>query len=168
MKAAIFLLALLITPSVNAADVSVWFSPHGGCTDEVVHEIGRAQKTILVQAYSFTSAPIAQALVEAKQRTVDVRLVVDKGQVTAHDTLAGWAAGKGIPTWVDHKHAIAHSKTMTIDSVRIITGSFNFTKAAEASNLENMLLIEDKALAAKYEANWNEHCAHSERWPRKN
>jgi hypothetical protein len=40
----------------------VYFSPHGGCTDAVIRELNKVRTTILVQAYSFTSAPIAKAL----------------------------------------------------------------------------------------------------------
>ena len=47
----------------------------------------------------------------------------------------------GIPTFIDNKHAIAHNKIMIIDQSTIITGSFNFTKAAEEKNAENLLII---------------------------
>jgi phosphatidylserine/phosphatidylglycerophosphate/cardiolipin synthase-like enzyme len=57
--------------------------------------------------------------------------------------------------------AIAHNKVMVIDSRIVITGSFNFTKAAEESNAENLLIIEDVDLAAKYAKNWQEHLDHS-------
>jgi phosphatidylserine/phosphatidylglycerophosphate/cardiolipin synthase-like enzyme len=68
----------------------------------------------------------------------------------------------GIPTWIDAKHAIAHNKVMVIDGATVITGSFNFTKAAEEHNAETMLVIRDQALAAKYGANWQAHVEHSE------
>lgn len=68
-RAAVLMLA--VASAAVAADVAVWFSPHGGCTDEAVHEIGAARKAILVQAYSFTSAAIAQALVDARHRGVE-------------------------------------------------------------------------------------------------
>ena len=51
---------------------------------------------------------------------------------------------------------------MVIDGQTVITGSFNFTKAAEENNAENLLVIRDKALADKYTANWNAHAEHSE------
>jgi len=63
---------------------------------------------------------------------------------------------------MDAKHAIAHNKIMIIDSATVITGSFNFTKAAQQSNAENLLVLRDAAAAAKYEANWNIHVRHSE------
>ena len=50
---------------------------------------------------------------------------------------------------------------MIIDGAVVLTGSFNFTKAAEENNAENLLVIHDSALAAKYTTNWKDHLAHS-------
>jgi phosphatidylserine/phosphatidylglycerophosphate/cardiolipin synthase-like enzyme len=74
---------------------------------------------------------------------------------------ADFVAHAGIPTLIDAKHAISHNKII-IDSKVVITGSFNFTKAAEESNAENLLVIHDPALAAKYTENWKLHAGHSE------
>ena len=57
---------------------------------------------------------------------------------------------------------IAHNKIMIIDVQTVLTGSFNFTKPAEENNAENLLVIHDPALAAKYTANWQLHQKHSE------
>lgn len=51
---------------------------------------------------------------------------------------------------------------MIIDGKIVITGSFNFTKAAEEKNAENLLVIYDKTLALKYLKSWQEHAQHSE------
>ena len=63
---------------------------------------------------------------------------------------------------IDAKHAIAHNKITVIDGEVVITGSFNFTKAAEEHNAENLLVIRDQGLAEKYTANWKAHAEHSE------
>jgi len=60
--------------------ISVYFSPRGGCTDAIVGEVAKANHTIHVQAYSFTSLPIAQAMIDAKLRGVDVQVICDRGQ----------------------------------------------------------------------------------------
>lgn len=140
----------------------VSFSPRGGCTEAVVEVLGKAKKTVRVQAYSFTSAPIAKALVEAHRRGVTVEVVLDKSQRSEKYSSADFVAHAGIPTRIDAKHAIAHNKIMIIDDETVITGSFNFTKAAEENNAENLLVIQDPALAAKYQANWTLHAEHSE------
>jgi TonB family protein len=63
---------------------------------------------------------------------------------------------------IDAQHAIAHNKVMIIDGETVITGSFNFTKAAEETNAENLLVIQDKRLASAYTKNCLEHEKHSE------
>ena len=157
-----FLLALLLAVSIQAAEIQVYFSPQGGCTEAVVANLDKATNTVLVQAYSFSSAPIAKALVDAKKRGVKVQVILDKSQRTERYSSADFVQRAGIATFIDAKHAIAHNKIMVIDGETILTGSFNFTKAAEEKNAENLLVIQDAALAAKYTANWQAHLKHSE------
>ena len=138
--------------------------PNGGCTEAIVKALDAAQQTVLVQAYSFTSAPIAKALVDAHKRGLKVEVILDKSQRTEKYSSADFVAHAGIPTRIDAKHAIAHNKIIVIDGETVITGSFNFTKAAEEHNAENLLIIKDKGLAEKYTANWKEHAGHSEKY----
>lgn len=140
----------------------VYFSPRGGATEAVVREIGAAKKTILVQAYSFTSAPIAKALVEAFRRGVHVEVLLDKSNRTANYSEADFLAHAKIPTWIDARHAIAHNKVMILDGGVVITGSFNFTKAAEQGNAENLLILRSTKLAARYVEDFIAHRAHSD------
>jgi len=141
--------------------IEVHFSPNGGCTEAVVKELAAAKATVLVQAYSFTSARIAKALVDAHKRGVKVEVILDKSQKGEKYTSADFVHNAGIPIKIDAKHAIAHNKVMVIDGQTVITGSFNFTKAAEDANAENLLVIRSPDLAAKYTANWNAHAEHS-------
>ena len=62
--------------------IQVYFSPKGGCTEAVVKELGNAKSRVLVQAYSFTNAPIAKALFQAHKRGVKVEVILDKSQRT--------------------------------------------------------------------------------------
>jgi phosphatidylserine/phosphatidylglycerophosphate/cardiolipin synthase-like enzyme len=130
--------------------IQVYFSPGGGCTDAINKAIGQSKQEILVQAYSFTSALIAKALLEAHKRGVKVQVILDKSQRSEKYTSATFLTNAGIPTFIDAKHAIAHNKIMIIDREIVITGSFNFTKAAEEKNAENVLIIKGKALAKVY------------------
>src|ERR1035437_1991992 len=146
----------------HPASVEVYFSPKGGATEACVAAIASAKTTINVQAYSFTSEPIAAALVAAKKRGMTVAVILDDSQRTEKYSEADFVAHAGIPTFIDAKHAIAHNKIIIIDGTVVVTGSFNFTKAAESSNAENLLVIHDPKLAARYLTNWTEHKAHSE------
>lgn len=139
----------------------VYFSPRGGCTEAVVRVLGEAQQTVLMQAYSFTSAPIAAALADAARRGVRVEAILDKSNKTGKYSEADFLLHSRIPTWIDERHAIAHNKVMVIDNSTVITGSFNFTKAAEENNAENLLILRSPELAARYSASFLEHRDHS-------
>lgn len=125
--------------------------------------LAAAKNSVLVQAYSFTSTPIARALVEAYKRGIDVQVILDKSQRGERYTSATFLANEGVPVFIDAEHKIAHNKVMVIDGTTIITGSFNFTKAAEEGNAENLLIINNcPELAARYSQNWREHLGHSQ------
>lgn len=142
--------------------VSLCFTPGGSCTDRIIREVSSARSEILIQAYSFTSAPIAKALIEAHKRGVKVIAILDKSQRTAKYTSATFLANMRIPTYIDSRHAIAHNKVIIIDGAVTITGSFNFTKAAEEKNAENLLIIRSREIAKAYRENWQHHLAHSD------
>jgi phosphatidylserine/phosphatidylglycerophosphate/cardiolipin synthase-like enzyme len=154
-----------LRPAIATPRVRVLFSPGGGCTEAIVEALGKAKASVDVQAYSFTSAPIAEAVAKAFARGVKVRVVLDKSQRSERYTSATYLVNHNVPTWIDTKHAIAHNKIILVDGKTIFTGSFNFTKSAEQSNAENLLIIEgDAKLYAEYLANFEEHLGHSERY----
>ena len=145
----------------NDTAFQVAFSPQGECQDIIVNAINKAQKTILVQAYSFTSAPIAKALLIAHKRNVSVKVILDRSQVTQKYSSATFLENQKISLWIDYKPAIAHNKVMIIDDHIVITGSFNFTKAAQEKNVENVIVIDSKKLAETYTKYWNERLKQS-------
>ncbi len=132
----------------------VCFTPGGDCAGLIVAALGQARQRVLVQAYAFTSAPIARALVEAHRRGVEVRVILDRSQLGERYGSGTFLSHAGIPVLVDDPPGIAHSKVMVIDGEAVITGSFNFTRAAQERNAENLLLLRDPRLAAAYAANW--------------
>ncbi len=145
--------------------VQAHFSPQGGCTDAIIELIASAGKTVQVQAYSFTSTRIADALVAAARRGVSVEVILDKSHRTERFAAVDILARGGIRLSVDARHAIAHNKVLLVDGERVVTGSFNFTKAAEAANAENVLILNDPELAARYVENFLLHRSHSEPYP---
>lgn len=154
--------------TINATGtMEVAFSPKNGATDVVVNAIDAARKTIYVQAYSFTSKPIAQALVRARNRGVVVKAILDKSQKSERYTSATYLRNNDVPVWIDSAHAIAHNKVMVIDDDTVVTGSFNFTAAAEDKNAENVMVLRgNKELSRLYKNNWDAHLSHSNTYSR--
>ena len=165
----LFLALLLCATGLSAqeyvigAAIYFHFSPDGKPTAAIVAALDRAKTAIRVQAYSFTSEPIASALKQAHGRGVDVQVILDKSQPNQHYTAATFLTNAKIPVFIDSRHAIAHNKIIVIDASTVITGSFNFTKAAETKNAENLLIIESKELARVYLDNWEKHRRHSDK-----
>src|SRR5438445_94863 len=118
-------------------------------SSSIAPSLSKAKDSILVQAYSFTSVPLAKALLEAHGRGVNVQVVLDKSQRTEKYSSADFLAHAGIPVKIDGAHAIAHNKVMVIDGETVITGSFNFTRAAEQQNAEHLLINQVPAHAAR-------------------
>ncbi len=153
-----------LTSTHEKAVIQACFTPGGRCTHKIVSAIDKAQSPIFVQAYSFTSVDIANALIKAFKRGVDVQILLDKSQLKEKHSQLSSLAQSGIPVFIDSPKGIAHNKVMIIDQTYVLTGSFNFTKAAELRNTENILFIEDPSLAHLYEENWIKRALKSRRY----
>ena len=129
--------------------------------------IDNAEREILVGAYGLTTGSgIVEALVRAKGRGVDVRLVADKTTPCPATNGIGPLAEAGVPIWIDAQARIAHAKTMVIDEAVTLMGSYNWTRGA-AANSENLNLVSSPAVAAAYAAHWRERLAVSVRYERR-
>jgi phosphatidylserine/phosphatidylglycerophosphate/cardiolipin synthase-like enzyme len=158
----LFLFLGATSGAAQAGSIRVYFSPQGGCTDAIVSEINQAKSEILLQAYSFTSQPIAKALIRAQKRGVKISAVLDKSNWSKKYSAATFLKNMGIPVFIDDKHAIAHNKIMIIDNRVVITGSFNFSQAAENKNAENLLILDDLPdLTRAYRENFQKHLSHA-------
>lgn len=139
--------------------IEVAFSPNEGSEDLVVKAIQSARSSIGVAAYSFTSPVIAKALLNAKKRGVDVRVVVDENGNKSKASLAALnlLVNAGIPTRTISRYAIHHDKYMVVDKSTVQTGSFNYSKAAAKSNSENVVVIwNNPDLALSYLKHWQD------------
>lgn len=143
-----------------AGTVQVAFPPWDDAEAVVIRAIDAARRQIRVQAFSFSNRAIARALVAARRRGVDVAVTVDREQTYGGAfTRIPELAAAGIPVWLEVRHAAAHSKVMVIDADTresvVITGSFNWTSAAQRRNAENLLVLRrNRELALAYLDNW--------------
>lgn len=149
-------------PSTESTEkINVCFTPPSGCGSLIAQEISKANETIYVQAYGLTSIPIIKQLKAAQARGVKVHVLLDGGNLSNNNSIYHQLKAASIDVALDKMRGIAHNKVMIIDSHKVITGSFNFTKAADISNAENVLFIDDPSLAAQYLSNWQSRKKHS-------
>jgi len=136
------------------ASYDLCFTPGNNCANKIIDIINRAQFEILIQAYNFTDISIAQCVVNAKNRGVTVKIILDKSQIRSKHSLVKFLIKNGIYPFIDSKPAIAHNKIIIIDNILVIGGSYNLSKAAAQSNAENITIIQDSAFAKKYIQYW--------------
>ena len=163
-----YLIALLLLTAVPAyaediGNNTVCFVPGpDDCAMVAVTEIGKATKTLDVEQFQLTEPRIGQAIINAKNRGVVVRLIVDKKAPAEKNGQTPAIAADGISVWVDHIPHIAHNKVVIIDGSTVIGGSFNLTSNADHWNSENLTVIRDPQWAAAYEQNFENRLAASE------
>lgn len=151
-------------PGQNASiEARVYFTPWDDAEGAIMRAIRAARTQVLVQAYAFTSGAIAGELINARKRGIDVRVTADQEQTERISTSRiPDLARAGIPVWIESRYQSAHNKTMVIDAGQafpvVITGSYNWTVAAQRRNAENVLIVAGAPdLARAYKLNWERH-----------
>ena len=129
-----------------AGSIEVAFSPNEGSENLVVKVIDSAKSDIRMLAYSFTSAPVVQALLQAKKRGVNIKLIVDEKSNVSQDKSGKSRAAlsalntAGVDVRTIKVYAIHHDKVICVDSDTVELGSFNYSSAAANRNSENVLV----------------------------
>ena len=140
-------------PAIQLGDkrLEIYFSPEDGVLTRLVELVDQAQESVYFLAYSFTSDELAQAMVDAAGRGLDVRGVLDRGQAASN--IGGeydFLRTRGLDVRLDGEQGNLHHKLIIVDEQIVVTGSYNFSRNAEEFNDENVVVIWDAALAAQY------------------
>ncbi|WP_010303092.1 phospholipase D family protein [Candidatus Odyssella thessalonicensis] len=138
----------------KSQELAVCFSPNPLCQQTLLTTLKMAKHSIHLQAYSFTDRDIADALIDAKKRGVEVQVILDKSNKTDKHSKANLLAQNGIKVYIDSPQGIAHSKVLILEKETVITGSYNFSAAAYSRNAENLLIIKNTELTQRYLKNW--------------
>jgi phosphatidylserine/phosphatidylglycerophosphate/cardiolipin synthase-like enzyme len=160
-------------PASGAVEVA--FSPNEGSEALVVKVINSAKTELRVLSYSFTSAPVTAALLRAKRRVVDVRLVADRKNNVSEDRSGKSRAAlsalvdAGIEVRVIGVYPIHHDKVIVADRQTVELGSFNYSDAAGRKNSENVLVNWGNAKLAEvylkhFERNYRQATAYEMRY----
>ncbi|KAI1729490.1 PLD-like domain-containing protein [Ditylenchus destructor] len=150
--------------SENSGTVNICFTPPVGCGELIGKEILKANESIYMQAYGFTSADIINNLIKVKKgewqeengqtvkrdKEVKIQVLLDKSNTKDSRSKLENIQDAEIDVMVDKVSAIAHNKIIVIDSELVITGSYNFTWSADNRNAENVLMIRSKKVAKFY------------------
>jgi phosphatidylserine/phosphatidylglycerophosphate/cardiolipin synthase-like enzyme len=139
--------------SAAAAPASeVYFSPNGGARQRLVRAIEESRKTIDIAVYTFTAYELADALYAAKARGVHVRMLVDREMAgTGGSGVRGLRLnGITVRTLGVTEQSLMHNKFAVFDEHLVVTGSYNWTNSAEHANYENLVVLEEPTVVARF------------------
>ncbi len=147
--------------------VDVYFTPWDDAQTPLLSAVDGARRQILVQAFVLTGRSIADGLIAAHRRGIDVRVLADAQQYARNPVSLQRLVQAGVPVWLETRYRNAHNKVMVIDAgarePTVITGSYNFTWSAQSANAENLLIMRgNAALAERYANNWKRHQSDAE------
>lgn len=136
--------------TIDDAIIETYFSPEDRVETRLVDLVGDAEESICFLTFSLTSDALAEALLVAWDRGVEIRGVIDKAQSANAGGEFEQLTTNGIDIRLDGEDGSMHHKVLIIDGKIVVTGSYNFSANAEKRNDENLLVIHDAGLASKY------------------
>ncbi len=152
-------LLCFVLVAASAVDPQVYFSRSDPVANILLREISSAKKSIHVLIYSITDADLANALVAATKRGVDVKIVFDRSQGEEKNSLSDELLAQLGPKRAVYRYGkgrgIMHEKMAIFDGLTVTLGSYNWTNNARANNWENLILLRDAKIAAECTAEFN-------------
>ena len=136
-----------------------YFFPNAANEEKVVSMLRTCKKTLDIAIFSLTLDSIAEAILEAFQRGIKVRMIADDECAKNKGSNVKLIASVGVPVKTDNAVYHMHHKFAVLDGSVVIMGSFNWTGQAVKYNQENIFFYEDKGIASQYaqefERLWN-------------
>lgn len=137
--------------SVQAATIEVYYAPEDLPADRLVALYDGARRYVYVAVYGLTYPPAVRALVSAKKRGVDVRVITDRERLTDPKQAAALETLHlaGIPIRINRHDGLMHLKQVVVDDAVNASGSMNHTTSGNHYNDERLDIITDPAATAK-------------------
>lgn len=140
---------------LGASKVSVFFSPQDKIiANQIIPLVNKSEKYIYVPVFVITHKEFKEALINAKNRGVDVRIIVDATSAGAKYSSVKQLRDNGIKVKTENRAGKMHMKSLIIDDRYVVLGSMNFTKSGESYNDENVVILENPSLAMAYKKNF--------------
>jgi phospholipase D len=135
-------------------EVQVCFTPNQKCQKMLLSLVKQAKQSVYMHAFSFTDAELAQELIQAKRRGVKIAVLMDEGAAKDPRSVRLLLTRHKVSIKYDKVAGLAHNKIMIVDQRLVVTGSYNFSKAAYKRNADNILIVNDPEIAKQYLMNF--------------
>jgi len=151
----LFISLVFVFPLNALSKTEVYFSLYDDPEAVIINNIDGAEEFINVAMYTFTDIEIAQAILEARDRGIDIKILLDRSQVKAKYSRSRYFVQNNLEVRISSNSYIMHNKFAVIDNEIVITGSYNWTASAGERNDENLLVIDDNYIVERYQDQFN-------------
>jgi phosphatidylserine/phosphatidylglycerophosphate/cardiolipin synthase-like enzyme len=135
---------------IEDTDINVYFSPENNVENIILERLRKAKISVNFMAFSFTSNGIGEMMIRKAREGIRIQGIFEnRGTKEAHSQYTKMKL-EGLAVKLDHNRSLMHHKVIVIDGCRVITGSYNFSRNADRSNDENILIIDNKEIAEEY------------------
>ncbi len=151
-----------------SATIEVYYGPDDAPLNRLTTLYQHATRYLYVAVYGLTSPRAVEAMVAAKKRGVDVRLITDLQRIEDAKQRAAIHTLHlaGIPILVNQHDGLMHLKQVVIDDEVNVSGSMNHTTSGNRYNDERLDVITDHVITAKarekFLAMWNDRTRYRE------
>lgn len=139
----------------SSSSSEAFFSPDDACVHRIVRLFESAKTTVDVCVFTITDDRISNAIRAAHQRDVSIRIISDNDKSEDRGSDIEQLERHGVPVRVDRTEYHMHHKYAIFDRVRLLTGSYNWTRSAAANNEENFIVTSEKALLSQFQSSFN-------------
>lgn len=141
-------------------NLKIYFSPQDkAITNGVLPVIRTAKKYIYIPSFIITERRVVEELIKAKNRGVDVKIIVDALNASNKHSKHTVLRNAGVLVKTENYAGKMHSKSMIVDDEYLIIGSMNFSNSGENKNDENLIVLKNPQAARFYKSfflyQWN-------------
>lgn len=129
------------------SEIEIYFSPKDKPSTRIIELIKSAKTYIYIPTFLITHNEITSELINAQNRGVDIRIIIDANSVTTKNTKHAQLRKAGIMLKTENYAGKLHAKTMIIDDLYLISGSMNFSNSGDNKNDENVVIIKNEEIA---------------------
>ncbi|MBB6611278.1 DUF1669 domain-containing protein [Pontibacter sp. Tf4] len=137
-------------PSHHKITSHAFFSPGDDCLNAIIRAIDEAEKTIKICVFTISDDRISDAILRAHYRGLHIRIITDNKKLHDAGSDIRELAFKGLQVRIDKTRSHMHHKFAIFDEVRVLTGSYNWTRSAAMFNHENILVTDNLSIVQDY------------------
>lgn len=136
--------------SIDQSETEAWFSPDRECHSRIVRLIEQARFSAEICVFTITDDRISDTIIEAHDRGLPIRIITDDEKAFDAGSDIMRLERAGVEIRVDQTRYHMHHKFALFDRKLLLTGSYNWTRSADAYNEENFIILNDRSLIRSF------------------